>query len=360
MLNANRLSTNLLVTALVAAMVFVLPWLDRRICRKLDLRPEGGISGNPRAESLLRLRQGLLLAAFGMYLAVMLYLVFFSREAASEYLVHADVFDGLYKSIRIDFGLLGTLRLLLTEGFQAAASHVRIVKIEGITQLYMNLMLFVPMGYLLPYLFRWFRAKPRFRPTAASFLVAVAIENIQLLTKLGFYDVDDLITNTLGGLIGALLFVRVAFVVTHPDWRREMRAYRKWKKNAKARTLYPFARRIGLSRTTLMATNVEAVYDFYIDKLGFRLRRQIAPEDSLETDFLLEMGKSQVEIRCSNRVEALKTQYLTISARRLPAIRERLEQNGIRTEPFDQDPYTGQRVLRFDGPDGVKITVIEG
>ena len=56
-LNANSLKTNLLVTCLVLLMVFVMPWADRRICRKLGLNLQGGVSTHPRADALLRLRQ---------------------------------------------------------------------------------------------------------------------------------------------------------------------------------------------------------------------------------------------------------------------------------------------------------------
>ena len=57
--NANGLMTNVLVTGMVLVMVFVLPWIDRLVCARLGLNLQGGVSGHPRAESLLRLRQGL-------------------------------------------------------------------------------------------------------------------------------------------------------------------------------------------------------------------------------------------------------------------------------------------------------------
>ena len=358
-LDPNSLLTNVLVTVFVAAMVFLLPWADRRICRRLGLNLNGGVSENPRADGLLQLRQGLLTAIFGLYALVVVWLVLLSRSEAPEYLVHIALFQDLHNAISVDFGVLDIFRLIFTEGIGGALSHVRIVKPEDIAQAYMNLMLFVPMGYLLPYVFSWFRQKPRIRPVMACLVISLLIENVQLITRRGFYDVDDLISNTLGGLIGQYLFISVAYVVTHPAWRKELKSYRRWKKNARERTLYPFARRIALSRTTLLATNEEEIWDFYVTKLGFRPRKQLVPEDSAGTDFLLEMGASQVEIRCSNRQEALKTQYLTISAKRLKAIRKRLERNGIPTGPFGQDPYTGQRMLQFSGPDGVKITVLE-
>ena len=59
-LDANSLGTNLFVTAMVAFLVIVLPWADRKICRSLRLYLEGGLSENPDADRLLRLRQRLL------------------------------------------------------------------------------------------------------------------------------------------------------------------------------------------------------------------------------------------------------------------------------------------------------------
>ena len=56
----NSIKINVLITFLVAVVVFLLPWADRRICRRLRLNLEGGLSENPNADRLLRLRQRLL------------------------------------------------------------------------------------------------------------------------------------------------------------------------------------------------------------------------------------------------------------------------------------------------------------
>ena len=132
------------------------------------------------------------------------------------------------------------------------------------------------------------------------------------------------------------MFISVAYVVTHPNWRKDLKSYRRWKRNAKKRTLYPFARRIGLSRTTLLATREEDVWDFYVNKLGFRLKKQIVPLDASGTDFLLEMGRSQVEIRCSNQEEALPPQSLTISAKRIVTIKNGWRPMASRSVPLSR------------------------
>ena len=260
-LNANSLSTNIFVTVLVLAMVFLLPWIDRKVCGKLGLNLQGGISKNPKAEELLRLRQALLIAVFGAYLFALAWFVFFSRAVAKNYAVHAALFEDLQNSVQSDFGFIDFIRVLFSEGIKAAFSHIRIVNTANFTQAYMNLMLFVPLGYLLPYTFSWFRAKVRFRPALACFLTSFLIENIQLVSRRGLYDLDDIATNTLGGIVGQFLFIFAAYIVTHPNWRKELKAYRRWKRNARTRTLDPFARKIGLSRTTLQATSEEAIYD---------------------------------------------------------------------------------------------------
>ena len=53
----NSIKINVLITFLVAVVVFLLPWADRRICRRLRLNLEGGLSENPNADRLLRLRR---------------------------------------------------------------------------------------------------------------------------------------------------------------------------------------------------------------------------------------------------------------------------------------------------------------
>ena len=57
----STLQINLLVTVLVAVMVIVLPWVDRKVCSRLGISLHGGLSTNPRADKLLKIRQGILM-----------------------------------------------------------------------------------------------------------------------------------------------------------------------------------------------------------------------------------------------------------------------------------------------------------
>ncbi len=357
-MKVNNLPMLAAVTAAVMIMVIGIPLADRRISRRLGLNLQGGLSRNPRADSLLKLRKGLLGFIFLVYILLFAWVVFFSRSATEDYQVHVEVLRDLAESIRMDLGIFNILHIWLTEGYEAARSHVAVINVADIYQIYLNIMLFIPMGYLLPYVFEWFQARPWVRPVAGCFIISFVTENLQLIARRGFYDIDDLISNTAGGLIGQILFIVSGYMVTHPAWRREIREYRGWRKHARERTLYPFIRRMGLARITLMGTDERAVWDFYVEKLGFRPRRQLADRRGERREFLFEMGKLQLVIICAPFPE-MPVQYLTLSAARLAPIRERLEENGIRTGDYEEDPYTGLKKISFDGPDRVRITIIE-
>ena len=357
MLSTTNPLTNLVVTVLVAALVVLLPLLDRRICGRLGLNILHQSGSRPDAQRLLTVRRMLLYAVFGCYLLANAWLVFFSRHATAEYQVHVDLLGDLMGSVQIDTGIVGILRDIITQGFNRGLAHIRITKPEDIAQVYLNIALYVPMGYLLPYVFDWFRAKPRLRPVLAGAACSFLTENLQLIFRRGFYDLDDLFSNIVGAWIGQLLYLALAYVVTHPDWRKELARVRRWRRNSR-RTLYPFMRRLKTARVSIVATDESAVWDFYMETLGFRPVRQLVPEDSDETSFLLQLGAMQLELRCLNREEQLPEQTLTLQARSLRHVQRRLEQHHITAQPLSPDPYTGQNRLSFTAPDGVRIIIL--
>ena len=361
LLPAGNVWTSVFVTVAVALFVVVLPALDMRICARIGISPQTGSGTNPNATRLLQVRKAILVVMLILYAAIFAYIVLFSRPMSENYKIHINLFANLANAVDfdIDFGVLGFLLSILTEGPVQAFSHIKIVNFGKVAEVYLNIMLFVPIGYLLPYVFRWFREHTRRRTVLACFLISLATENIQLISKLGYYDIDDLITNTIGGFIGQALFMAFAFVVTNPKWRRDLASYRRWRKTAKQRTLYPFANGIDLSRTTLLGTNEDAIHDFYVEKLGFRQVGQVVPLDSPDTTLLFQMGQLQVEIRCSNTEETLPEQHLNISARKLEKVRARFLDDGIDVGPIEADAFKGTRRFSFRGPDDVLITILE-
>ncbi len=67
-----------------------------------------------------------------------------------------------------------------------------------------NVIGFIPLGFILPIICRSWRNG--FLIILAGFGLSLCVETIQLVTKVGCFDVDDMILNTLGAAVGYLLF----------------------------------------------------------------------------------------------------------------------------------------------------------
>ncbi len=363
-LDANSLSTNILVTVMVAVLVILMPWLDRKICGRLGLSLRGGVNAHPRADRLLRIRQGILTAGVILYLGLFAWLVFFSRTAMNDYAVHVAPLEDLKNAFQTDHGFSDVFSRIFTEGIVSAFSNVKLVRPEDIAQFYMNLMVFVPLGYLLPYSFRWFRERVKTRPVGVCFLISFLTENLQLMSQRGLYDLDDMISNTLGGWIGQILYIALAYVLTHPEWKKEIRSFRSWRKRARKSALYPGRRLVAANCTQLRGTDRQEVWNFYVKKLGYRPvpRTGEAKEENTndqKNTLLLCLGQSRVEIRCDGGNEPLPPQALRIRASGLSSVRKHLQEQGIDPGAYKTDPYTGLQELRFTGPDNVQITITE-
>lgn len=67
-----------------------------------------------------------------------------------------------------------------------------------------NVIAFIPFGYLLPKIVK--KKLGLFYTVLFSFEFSLLVELTQLISRTGSFDVDDLILNTLGGLIGYILY----------------------------------------------------------------------------------------------------------------------------------------------------------
>lgn len=67
-----------------------------------------------------------------------------------------------------------------------------------------NVLLFIPFGFVCAWAFR--SARRLLASTALGLLTSLGIECMQLITQRGFFQIDDIITNTLGMTIGCFLF----------------------------------------------------------------------------------------------------------------------------------------------------------
>lgn len=127
---------------------------------------------------------------FVVYAVILSYLLFFSSaygrtsEAGYRYNLHP------FLEIR---------RALLN--IETVGWHYVVLNIGG------NIVAFMPAGFLLPAMAA---KKQNVLSTGARvFLVSFLAEIIQLCSKTGAFDVDDLILNTLGGVLGYLIYKAV-------------------------------------------------------------------------------------------------------------------------------------------------------
>ena len=82
--------------------------------------------------------------------------------------------------------------------------------LNSFANLFGNLFILTPLGFLLP--FAWKKQHSIFLITAMGFLVSMAVETLQLVLGIGAFDVDDLILNTLGVMLGYILYKIGAFL----------------------------------------------------------------------------------------------------------------------------------------------------
>ena len=75
-----------------------------------------------------------------------------------------------------------------------------------------NVICFMPFGFVIPVLAVRYRGLGKM--LLLSFLASLLVETIQLFSKLGSFDVDDILLNTLGGVLGYLLF-RLGNAILH-------------------------------------------------------------------------------------------------------------------------------------------------
>ena len=70
-----------------------------------------------------------------------------------------------------------------------------------------NVAIFMPYGVLVPPVFSC--KKPLKAVLISAPLASLFIEILQLITKMGIFETDDIITNTLGAVFGCLIYIAI-------------------------------------------------------------------------------------------------------------------------------------------------------
>ncbi|MDX1807277.1 MAG: VanZ family protein, partial [Paenisporosarcina sp.] len=145
------------------------------------------------------------------------YLIILSKFILFKYLTIPDVInhitfnnDGYYWNSH-NFIPLKTITYYL---FLANDINFNI-RIENLTG---NVIGFIPFGFLLPLLLNKFHSFKKIG--LATFCLSLIFELLQLIFRIGSFDVDDLILNTLGGMIGYLPIKLFGMYIKHRRGQR--------------------------------------------------------------------------------------------------------------------------------------------
>ena len=128
---------------------------------------------------------------FLVYCACMLWLLFGQRIVPGLY----DTYIDRLRS-NINLTPLKTLQLYLRLTHSANPYYVR----HAYVNLIGNVVMFIPLGIFPPFIWRKMRSFPKV--TAVGAAVIIGVEVLQYVTLLGSCDVDDLILNLFGVVIG--------------------------------------------------------------------------------------------------------------------------------------------------------------
>lgn len=129
---------------------------------------------------------------FVLYLVALVYFMFFAESmgrtgnSQAEYAYNLELFKEIRRFI-VYREQLGWKAVVLNLGGNVAG--------------------FMPFGFILPIVSR--RGRAWYNAFLLGFFLSLCIESTQLVFKVGSFDVDDLLLNTVGGILGFLSYKAV-------------------------------------------------------------------------------------------------------------------------------------------------------
>lgn len=125
---------------------------------------------------------------FGVYIVCLIYFLFFAESTGRT-------FEG--RTYHYNLVLFKEIKRFLTYRESLGVTAV-MLNLVG------NIAAFIPFGFFWPVIRN--KCRSFFYMVLFSFEFSLIVETIQLVSKVGSFDVDDMLLNTLGGAIGYLVF----------------------------------------------------------------------------------------------------------------------------------------------------------
>ena len=122
-----------------------------------------------------------------------------------------------------------------------------------------------------------------------------------------------------------------------------------------------------IDHIAIISSDYQKAKDFYVDKLGFKVKREVERKDrddfiiTLEAPngILIELFIEKNPARRVTRPEAAGLRHLAFRVQDIEESVEKLNKKGIETEEIRIDPQNGKRMTFFMDPDGLPLELHE-
>ena len=122
-----------------------------------------------------------------------------------------------------------------------------------------------------------------------------------------------------------------------------------------------------IDHIAIISSDYQKAKDFYVDKLGFKIKRKVERKDrddfiiTLEAPngILIELFIERNPPRRVTRPEAAGLRHLAFRVQDIEKSVEKLKKKGIETEEIRIDPQNGKRMTFFMDPDGLPLELHE-
>ena len=122
-----------------------------------------------------------------------------------------------------------------------------------------------------------------------------------------------------------------------------------------------------IDHIAIISSDYQKAKDFYVDKLGFKVKREVERKDrddfiiTLEAPngILIELFIEKNPPRRVPRPEAAGLRHLAFRVQDIEKSIEKLNKKGIETEEIRMDPQNGKRMTFFMDPDGLPLELHE-
>ena len=122
-----------------------------------------------------------------------------------------------------------------------------------------------------------------------------------------------------------------------------------------------------IDHIAIISSDYQKAKDFYVDKLGFKVKREVERKD--RDDFIITLEAPNgivIELfieknppRRVTRPEAAGLRHLAFRVQDIEKSVEKLNKKGIETEEIRIDPQNGKRMTFFMDPDGLPLELHE-